>query len=257
VLEWCTFRSADHVISTNESYRQIALRRGNKRAGEVSVVRTGPDADALKRETGQPQLRRGRRFLVAYLGVMGPQDGVDVVVLVADKIVHEWGRKDVSFTLIGAGDCFDDLVALRDELGLQDDVEFTGRAPDELVRSVLSTADVGLSPDPKNPLNDLSTMNKTMEYMAFGLPTVAFDLKETQVSAGDAALYAVPNEVEDFAQTLVKLLDDESLRQQMGKVARSRVERELAWQHQRANYLAVYEQLLGSRPEAVEANSRG
>ena len=234
---------------------QIALWRGKKRANQVTVVRTGPDADKLRRESAEPQLRRGRRFLVAYLGVMGPQDGVDIVVRAAATIVHDWGRKDISFTLIGAGDCFDDLVALRDKLGLQDDVEFTGRAPDDLVRRVLSTADVGLSPDPKNPLNDISTMNKTMEYMAFGLPTVAFDLRETRVSAGDAALYAVPNKVEDFARVLVELLDDEPLRQSMGKVARSRVESELAWQHQRASYLAVYERLLGATPQTPEINS--
>ena len=148
----------------------------------------------------------------------------------------------------------DDLVELRDELGLQDEVEFTGRAPDDVVRRVLSTADVGLSPDPKNPLNDLSTMNKTMEYMAFGLPTVAFDLQETRVSAGDAALYATPNSVEDFAQVLLGLLDDEPLRQSMGKTARSRVESELAWQHQRANYLGVYEHLLGAASSTLRTN---
>jgi glycosyltransferase involved in cell wall biosynthesis len=251
-LEWFTFRSASQVISTNASYREIALRRGGKRPDRVTVVRTGPDADKLKRETAEPQLRRGRRFLVAYIGVMGPQDGVDIVVRAAAKIVQDWGRDDVSFTLIGAGDCFEDLVELRDKLGLQDVVEFTGRAPDDLVTRVLSTADVGLSPDPKNPLNDASTMNKTMEYMAFGLPTVAFDLKETRVSAGDAALYATPNNIEDFAQALVELLDDEPLRRSMGKIARARVESELAWQHQRASYLGVYERLLGTPPSAPE-----
>ena len=120
---------------------------------------------------------------------MGPQDGVDIVVRAADIVVNKFGRDDIAFTLIGSGDCFDDLVALRDELGLAGHVEFTGRAPDELVARILSTADVGLSPDPKNPLNDLSTMNKTMEYMAFELPVVAFDLRETRVSAGDAAVY--------------------------------------------------------------------
>ena len=115
---------------------------------------------------------------------MGPQDGVDIVVRAADIVVHEMGREDIAFTLIGSGDCFDELVALRDELKLNGHVEFTGRAPDDLVKKIMSTADVGLSPDPKNPLNDVSTMNKTMEYMAFELPVVAFDLRETRVSAG-------------------------------------------------------------------------
>ena len=123
---------------------------------------------------------------------MGPQDGVDIVVRAADVIVHEMGREDIAFTLIGKGDCFDELVALRDELKLNGHVEFTGRAPDELVKKVMSTADIGLSPDPMNPLNDVSTMNKTMEYMAFELPVVAFDLRETRVSAADAAVYVKP-----------------------------------------------------------------
>ena len=136
---------------------------------------------------------------------MGPQDGVDIVVRAADIIVHELGREDIAFTLIGKGDCFDELVALRDELKLNGHVEFTGRAPDELVKKVMSTADIGLSPDPKNPLNDVSTMNKTMEYMSFELPVVAFDLRETRVSAADAAVYVKPTrtpeqDVRDYAQ---------------------------------------------------------
>ena len=134
----------------------------------------------------------GARHLAAYIGVMGPQDGVDIVVRAAGVIVHDLGRADIAFTLIGKGDCFDELVALRDELKLNGHVEFTGRAPDELVKKVMSTADIGLSPDPMNPLNDVSTMNKTMEYMSFELPVVAFDLRETRVSAADAAVYVKP-----------------------------------------------------------------
>ncbi|MGO9196064.1 MAG: glycosyltransferase family 4 protein [Acidimicrobiales bacterium] len=249
-LEWCTFRSADRVISTNSSYREIALLRGGKQPHEVTVVRTGPDAVRLQRTEPDPELRRGRRFLVAYIGVMGPQDGVDVVVRTAAKIVHDWARDDVSFAVMGSGDCFDELVALRDELGLGDFVDFMGRVPDDVVKRVLSTADVGLSPDRKNPLNDVSTMNKTMEYMAFSLPTVAFDLRETRVSAGEAAAYAEPNEVESFASVLVDLLDDEPRRRSMGKLARARVEEELAWTHQRDAFVGVYDGLLADSPRA-------
>jgi len=244
-LEWCTFHTANRVTSTNASYREVALRRGGKRPDEVTIVRTGPDAGRLHRIDADPLLRRERRFLVAYIGVMGPQDGVDVVVEAADKIVHEWGRTDISFTMMGSGDCFEELVALRDALGLADYVEFMGRVPDEVVTRVLSTADVGLSPDRKNPLNDLSTMNKTMEYMAFSLPTVAFDLHETRVSAAEAAVYAEPNEVDSFAKVLVDLLDDEPRRLAMGASARRRVEDELAWTHQRDAYVGVYDGLLG------------
>ena len=165
------------------------------------------------------------------------------MVRAADIIVHKLGRDDIAFTLIGSGDCFDDLVALRDELDLAGYVEFTGRAPDELVTRILSTADVGLSPDPKNPLNDLSTMNKSMEYMAFELPVVAFDLRETRVSTGDAAVYVKPNEVHDFAEAIVGLMDDEQARARLGKIGRARVEQELAWCHQERVYLAVYQRL--------------
>ncbi|MGA8682744.1 MAG: glycosyltransferase family 4 protein [Acidimicrobiales bacterium] len=258
VLEWCTFHTADRVISTNASYREIALARGGKRPEDVTIVRTGPDAGRLQRSEPDPGLRRDRRFLVAYIGVMGPQDGVDVVVEAAAKIVHDWGRKDISFAMMGSGDCFDELVALRDSLDLGEFVDFMGRVPDDVVTRVLSTADVGLSPDRKNPLNDLSTMNKTMEYMAFSLPTVAFDLRETRVSAGRAAVYAEPNEVESFAKVLVDLLDDEPRRRSMGTFARGRVEDELAWTHQRDAYVGVYETLLdrSRRPDVPASSSR-
>jgi len=165
---------------------------------------------------------------------------VDIVVRAADIVVNQFGRDDIAFTLIGSGDCFRELEAMRDELGLADHVEFTGRAPDELVAQIMSTADVGLSADPKNSLNDVSTMNKTMEYMAFELPVVAFDLRETRVSAGDAAVYVTPNDVHEYAAAIVALMDDESARSRMAKLGRIRVEQELAWSHQREAYLGVY-----------------
>jgi glycosyltransferase involved in cell wall biosynthesis len=242
-LERRTFRTARHVISTNESYRQIAIERGGKSPGDVTVVRTGPNPDRLKRGPADEELKRGRKHLVAYIGVMGPQDGVDIAVRAAGIIVREFGRDDIAFTLIGSGDSYDELVALRDELNLQGHVEFTGRAPDELVTKIMSTADAGLSPDPKNPLNDVSTMNKTMEYMAFELPVVAFDLRETRVSAQDAAVYATPNDVHEYAEVLVRLLDDEAARAQLGKLGRARVEDDLAWSHQERAYLGVYQRL--------------
>jgi glycosyltransferase involved in cell wall biosynthesis len=246
-LERRTHRTADHVIATNESYRDIAVTRSGKSPADVTVVRSGPDPRRMRRGQARPELRRGRTYLAAYIGVMGPQDGVDIVVRAAAIVVNELGREDIAFTLIGSGDCFDDLVALRDRLGLAGHVEFTGRAPDELVADILSTADVGLSPDPKNPLNDLSTMNKTMEYMAFELPVVAFDLRETRVSGGDAAVYVSSDEVRDYAAAIVDLMDDEPRRSLMGKLGRARVENELAWSHQERAYLGVYRRLVGDR----------
>lgn len=242
-LERATHRAADHVISTNDSYRRIAVTRGGKPTGDVTVVRTGPDPDLLRRGPADESFRRGRRYLVAYIGVMGPQDGVDIVVRAANEVVNTVGRTDIAFTLIGSGDSYDEVVALRDELGLAGHVEFTGRVPDETVKRVMSTADIGLSPDPKNPLNDVSTMNKTMEYMAYELPVVAFDLQETRVSADAAAVYVEPNDVVKYARAIIDLIDDEPTRRRMGEIGRARVEQVLAWRYQREAYLAVYDRL--------------
>ena len=244
-LERRTHRTADQVISTNESYRAIAITRSGKDPADVTVVRTGPDPGKLQRGVPDEGLKRGRRYLASYIGVMGPQDGVDIVVRAAGVIVHDLGREDIAFTLIGTGDCYTELIALRDELKLNGHVEFTGRAPDELVKKVMSTADIGLSPDPMNPLNDLSTMNKTMEYMSFELPVVAFELRETRVSAADAAVY-VPatgdpdQDVRDYARAIVELIDQEEDRARMSKLGRARVEEELAWSFQQRAYLGVY-----------------
>ena len=245
-LERRTLRAARHVIATNESYRAVAIARGGKSPAEVTVVRSGPDPERLMRGEAKQELRRGRRYLAAYIGVMGPQDGVDIVVRAAAVIVHELHRHDIAFTLIGSGDCFDDLVALRDQLDLAGHVEFTGRAPDDVVASIMSTADIGLSPDPKNPLNDVSTMNKTMEYMAYELPVVAFDLRETRISAGEAAVYVTPNDINEYAAAIVKLISDEPRRIRLGKIGRLRVEQELAWAHQERAYLGVYTELLSN-----------
>jgi len=247
-LERATFRTADHVVSTNGSYAAIARERGSRDSADVTVVRTGPDPDKLRRAEPVEQLRRGRRHLVAYIGVMGPQDGVDLAMRAAHHVVHELGRDDVSFTFMGAGDCYDELVALRDELCLRDHVELPGRVPDETVVNVLSTAAVGLSPDPKNPLNDLSTMNKTLEYMAFELPVVAFDLKETRVSAENAACYVPDGDIAGFARAVAGLLDDEPLRRAMGDIGRARIEGAFGWPYQEAAYVRVYDRLVGRTP---------
>jgi glycosyltransferase involved in cell wall biosynthesis len=243
-LEKATFRAADHVVATNASYAEIAMRRGGKAPAEVTVVRTGPDQERLCRKAEVPALRRGRQHLVAYIGVMGPQDGVDLAVRAAAHVVHVLGRQDVAFTFMGAGDSYADVVALRDELGLQDYLELPGRVPDRVVLDVLSTADVGLSPDPKNPLNDLSTMNKTLEYMAFGLPVVAFDLKETRVSAGEAARYVDSGDVAAYAAAIVELLDNRAQREAMGSAGRLRIENELGWPYQRDAYVGVFDALV-------------
>ena len=246
LAERITYRLSAHIIATNESYRRVALERGGKHPADVTVVRTGPDPDRMRRGEHDATLRHGYDHLLVYLGVMGPQDGVDLALRAMHHIVHVRGRTDVALTLIGDGDAGAELRRLATELGLGGYAEFTGRAPDELVARLLSTADIGLSPDPKNPLNDVSTMNKTMEYMAFELPVVAFDLVETRVSAAEAAVYVEPNRVEQYADAVLELLGDEVRCKQLGAAGRRRVEDVLAWRNQIPPYVGVYDRLTGS-----------
>ena len=267
-LERMTYRTAHHVISTNESYRRVALTRGGRDPDSVTVVRSGPDTDRMRPRDSDARLRHGRRYLAVYLGVMGPQDGVDLVLRALDVLVHRMGRDDLHVALLGFGDCLDDLVALADTLGLSDRVTFTGRADPDMVAEYLSAAHVGVGPDPTSPLNDVSTMNKTMEYLSFALPVVTFDLVETRVSAGDAARYVdpcpPPDDAERFAKAIADLLDDPVAREQMGVAARRRAVETLDWQPQRRAYVRVYDDLLGlptrewpDRPRpAVEPGSR-
>ena len=244
LLERLTYATADVVIATNESYRETALRRGWLAPEDVIVVRSGPETGRFVGMAPDPLLKRGRPFLVAYLGVMAPQDGVDYLLRAAHALIEMRGARDVSFTLIGSGDSFDDLVAMTKELGLEDIVEFTGRIPDAGVEAILSTADVCVGPDPKNPLNDVSTMNKILEYMALGRPIVAFDLRETRFSAGDGALYARPNEVCDLAACIDRLLRDPAQRADMGDYNRRRFQNGMAWDYSRVRLLEAYERIV-------------
>jgi glycosyltransferase involved in cell wall biosynthesis len=215
----------------------------------VFVVRSGPSRVRFARvRPVDESLRRGRRHLVAYLGVMAPQDGVDHLLRAARLLVREGGRHDVAFTLIGAGDSFDELRRLSRQLGLEDWVEFTGRIPDEHVERVLATADVCVCPDPRNPLNDVSTMNKVLEYMACGRPIVAYDLREHRYSAAEGALYAEPNREEDLAAKIATLLDDPERRREMGAYNRQRFLERMAWEYSAGELLRAYETLCVHEP---------
>jgi glycosyltransferase involved in cell wall biosynthesis len=239
-FERLTYRLADHVIATNESYRAVAIERGDVRPDRVTVVRTGPDDAIMQPGLPDPDLRRGRDHLAVYLGVMGPQDGVDVAIDSIDAYVHQLGRHDCHFALLGSGDCWEELRRRVTELQLDEYVTMPGRVSDDVVFAHFSTADVGLSPDPHSPLNDVSTMNKTMEYLAFGVPVVAFDLPETMVSAGDAAVYVTDGEPTSYAAAIAGLLDDPHRRRVMAIRGRQRVEDVLAWRHQAPAYVGVY-----------------
>ncbi|MCS6949505.1 MAG: glycosyltransferase family 4 protein [bacterium] len=243
-LERQQFRTADRVIATNESYRQVAIQRGGVPPERVVVVRSGPDLKRFHRVAPNESLRRGKRYLAVYLGVMGPQDGVDYLIRAVEHVVRTFGRQDIQFILVGDGDVRPDLEALAHQKGLDEWIHFTGRIPDEQLQEVLSTADIALAPDPKNPLNDVSTMNKVVEYMAMGLPIVSFDLKETRYSAGEAAVYATPNDECEFAQRIIELLDDPESRQRMGEYGTQRVREHLAWEHSRKVLVQLYTELL-------------
>jgi glycosyltransferase involved in cell wall biosynthesis len=240
-LERATYRAADVVISTNESYKQVARIRGGKRPEDVFVVRSAPVVERFKEVPAEPELKKGKPFMLAYLGVMGPQDGVDYALRALAKLRDDIGRTDWHAVFVGSGDAFDDMVALSAKLGLGNQVEFTGRIPDEDLVRYLSTADVCLSPDPLNPLNDVSTMNKVMEYMAMSKPIVSFELREARVSAGDAAVYAPANDESAFAKLVAQLLDDPEERVRMGKLGQARVAGALSWENSAKALLAAYE----------------
>ena len=243
--ERLTYRLAHVVISTNESYRQVALTRGRKRPEDVFVVRSAPELDRFSPVTPDPALKDGDPYLLAYLGVMGPQDGVDYALRALARLHAR--RQDWRMIFLGGGDVLPEMRELARELGLADRVSFTGRVPDEEVQRVLSTADLCLAPDPKNPLNDVSTMNKILEYMAMKRPVVSFDLVEARTSAGEAALYAEPNDVDSFAQAIETLLDDAPRRRTMGELGHKRIAGPLSWERSRESYLAAYERALAQR----------
>lgn len=246
-FERLTFKTANVSIATNESYRRIAIDRGGMDPDRVFVVRSGPKLDRLKIIPPVESLKCGRKHLVGYVGVMGKQEGIDYLLRSAAHIVKKMGRHDVHFGLVGGGTSLDDMMAYANELGISDYVSFTGRVPDQQLLEVLNTADVCVNPDVANEMNDKSTMNKIMEYMALGKPIVQFDLAEGRFSAQGASLYANKNDEVDMAEKIIELLDDPERRSEMGKIGRDRVQNELEWRYEVPKLLAAYEKLFVSR----------
>jgi glycosyltransferase involved in cell wall biosynthesis len=235
-------------MSTNESYRRIAIERGRVPPENAIVVRNGPD---LERFRDWPEPVRKSPVRVGYIGNMNPQDGVDRLLLAAKHIRVDLGRRDVELVLIGKGDSFPALKRLATELGLDGAARFTGRISDEEVQKELRECDIGCQPDPPNPLNQVSTMNKVLEYMALAKPVVSFDLHETRVSCGEAALYAPGSDPAALANEILRLAGDFELRRSMGLAGRKRIEEMLAWRYSEAPLLAMYRKVLGIR-EPVE-----
>jgi glycosyltransferase involved in cell wall biosynthesis len=244
LAERLTFRTADVSIATNESYREVALTRGGMQPERVFVVRSCPDLNQIRRGPPRPELKEGKSFLVVYVGVMGPQDGLDLLLESIEHIVKRQNNQDTLFVLVGGGTELPRLKALAAQKGLDAFVRFTRRIPDDELAAYLSTADVCVAPDPKNPMNDRSTMNKILEYMAYARPVVLFDLTEGRRSAGDAAVYARPNDPVDFAEQILKVLDSEPLRRQLGEIGRQRIEETLNWEIEEKALLEAYRTVL-------------
>jgi glycosyltransferase involved in cell wall biosynthesis len=248
VLEHLTYRLADVVIATNGSYQRAALSRGRKAPGQVFVVRSAPDLSRFEGGVPDPALKKDKQHLLCYLGVMGPQDGVDYALRSLAELRCIRGD-DWHAAFVGSGDCFQEMRDLSLRLGLEANVTFTGRIPDDELLRYLSTAAVALAPDPRNPLNDVSTMNKILEYMAVGRPIVSFDLCEARVSAGDAARYAECNDTRAFAAAVSDLLDDPVERRRRGRIGQVRIGGLLSWEHSKTQLLASYAVAMGRAPE--------
>jgi glycosyltransferase involved in cell wall biosynthesis len=244
LAERMTFHAAEVSIATNESYGEIAVARGGMEPERVFIVRSSPDLDRVRLGPPQSELKEGRAHLVTYHGVMGPQEGLDLLLASIEQIVKEKGRHDVLFALIGGGTELERLKGLARQKQLEPFVRFPGRISDERLAAYLSTADVSVAPDPKNPMNDKSTMNKILEAMAYARPVVLFDLTEGRRSAGDAALYAQPNDPADFAGQITRLLDSEALRRELGARGRKRIEEQLNWENQKKALWLAYHKAL-------------
>jgi glycosyltransferase involved in cell wall biosynthesis len=240
-LERWSFRVADVSIATNESYKRIAIERGGMPRDKIYVVRSGPKLDNFRIMPPNPALKNGRRYMVGYVGVMGQQEGIELLLEAVRHVVHDLKRSDVQFVLVGDGPVLADMRAMATGLALDDYVTFTGRVSDQQLLETLNTADVCVNPDVANEMNDKSTMNKIMEYMALGKPIVQFDLVEGRFSARDASVYVRRNDPIDMARGVVALLDDPEKRVRMGAYGRHRIENELEWRHEAPKLLAAYE----------------
>lgn len=256
-LERATYRTADFVISPNPSYREVALGRGKVDEQNCVVVMSTPDPQVMR--AGQPhaELRQGRRFLVCYVGIMGPQDGVDRLLQAADHYVHQLGRTDCHFALLGYGDSLEDLKRLRDRLDLAEWVDFVGKVDHAELGKWLSTADLGVTPDPPCEFNNRSTMNKTLEYMAHKVPVVATDLQETVRCASEAGAYVPDGDPVLMAKYIADLLDDPHQRHKMGEFGRRRIETDLAWSKQARRYVGVFDVLTGRTDSGSAAMGNG
>jgi len=246
-LERNTYRHCTFAFVTNESYRRIAIERGGMSPDKVHVLRSGPRLERLVIRPPKPEIKRGRRFMIGYLGVIGQQEGIQYMLQAAKHIRDNMGRDDIFWGIVGGGPHLDELRRLCTSMGLDDIVEFTGRVNDNKMLDYLNTADICVNSDEYNEMNDKSTMNKILEYMALGKPIVQFDLTEGRYSAQDASLYARPNDSVDMAEKIVSLLDDPARRAEMSRIGRDRIVNELSWDHTSRALLETYDRYFTER----------
>ena len=239
LAERCTLALADAVMATNQSVLAAVKQRGHKNDDELFIVRTAPSRLDISTPP-EPALKKGKKYLVGYIGVMGNADGVHYLIEAARHIVQTRGRKDVQFLLMGSGPEHAELLRLRDSMGLAEFIDMPGRVSNEFLFTGLQTMDLGVACDPINAYNDHCTMNKTLEYMAFGKAQVMFGTREGRFSAGKAAHYVQENSAEQLGDALLELLDDPARREQMGRLGFQRLTTELSWEKSVQELLKAY-----------------
>ena len=245
VCERLAFSLADVALVTNESIRDLAVERDRKPPEDVFVVRNGPMLERFRPVPRDPTLARGREYLLIYVGLIGPQDGVDHALRALAHLLER--RQDWHARFLGDGEMLPELRQLASELRLDDHVEFCGFVSDEEVRRTICSGDVCLAPDPRNRYTDWSTLVKIAEYMVLSRPTVSYDLTESRATAGEAAVFAGNNDPLDFAACIDELLDDPERRRQLGAAGRLRIEHGLAWEHSERTLLAAYRRAIEKR----------
>ena len=252
IWERLTFATASVSLATNGSFRDIAIRRGKMAPEDVFVVRSAPRIETFVPGPGNPKWRKGAGTVLGYVGVIGQQEGMDLLVEAAEHLIRDLGKPDVHFVIVGFGPHLETVKADVAARGLETYFTFTGALYGADMLEVLNTIDIGVSPDPKNAMNDISTMNKVMEYMTLEKPLVQFNLTEGRVSAGDAAVYAQGNDPVNFATAIAALIDDPEKQTEMGQIGRARVLEKLSWAHSAPQLLAAYDRIfekMGGSPE--------
>ena len=250
-LERLTFKTADVSIATNETFKDIAVKRGGMSPERVYIVRSVPDLTRFKRVAPNLDLKNGRKHLIGYVGIMGAQDGVDLLIEAMDEMVNVQGRQDIQCAIVGSGTELPKLQQMARDKGLEDYITFTGFLSGEPLLKAFSAFDIGAIPDPKNTYNDKISMNKVFEYMCLGIPFVSFDLIEGKKASGDAALYAGNNDPKVLAHQMLRLVDDPDLRGALGEEGQIRAKSLLKWENERGRLLAAYQTVLAPVQKAA------